>query len=97
MSSNLSKELREKYNARSIPIRKDDVVKIVRGKYKGREGKVTQVYRRRWCIHVEKIQKEKANGATVLIPIHPSNVAITTLKLDKDRKDLLDRKNSSKQ
>ncbi|KAJ3200013.1 60S ribosomal protein L26B, partial [Clydaea vesicula] len=97
MSSNLSKELRDKYHARSIPIRKDDVVKIVRGKYKGREGKVTQVYRRRWCIHVEKIQKEKANGATVLIPIDPSNVVVTTLKLDKDRKDLLDRKDSTKQ
>jgi len=29
--------------ARSMPIRKDDEVLIVRGKYKGREGKVTQV------------------------------------------------------
>jgi len=29
--------------ARSIPVRKDDEVLIVRGKYKGREGKVTQV------------------------------------------------------
>jgi hypothetical protein len=31
------------YQARSIPVRKDDEVLIVRGKYKGREGKVTQV------------------------------------------------------
>lgn len=31
--------------ARSIPVRKDDEVLIVRGKYKGREGKVTQVSR----------------------------------------------------
>lgn len=29
--------------AKSIPVRKDDEVLIVRGKYKGREGKVTQV------------------------------------------------------
>jgi len=43
MSSPLSKELRAQYGARSIPVRKDDEVLIVRGKYKGREGKVTQV------------------------------------------------------
>lgn len=29
--------------AKSIPVRKDDEVLIVRGKYKGQEGKVTQV------------------------------------------------------
>ncbi|KAG9641006.1 hypothetical protein KCU64_g12646, partial [Aureobasidium melanogenum] len=45
MSAPLSKELREKYNVRSIPIRKDDEVTIVRGSNKGREGKVTSVYR----------------------------------------------------
>ena len=35
----------------------------------------------------------KANGQTVPIGIHPSKVMITKLKLDKDRKALLDRKN----
>ena len=42
MSSALSKDLKSKHGARSIPIRKDDEVLIMRGKYKGREGKVTQ-------------------------------------------------------
>jgi ribosomal protein uL24 len=31
--------------ARSMPIRKDDEVLVVRGTHKGREGKVTSVYR----------------------------------------------------
>jgi hypothetical protein len=33
--------------------------------YKGREGKVVQVYRRRrrWVIHVERITREKVNGS----------------------------------
>jgi ribosomal protein L24 len=70
---------------RSIPIRKDDEVRIVRGKYKGREGKVTQVYRKKWVIHVERVARDKSNGASAPIGIHPSNVVITTLKLDKDR------------
>ena len=70
---------------RSLPIRKDDEVRIVRGKYKGREGKVTQVYRKKWVIHVDRVQRDKSNGSTASIGIHPSNVVITTIKLDKDR------------
>jgi hypothetical protein len=60
-------------------------VRIVRGKYKGREGKVTQVYRKKWVIHVDRVQRDKSNGAAAPIGIHPSNVVIITLKLDKDR------------
>jgi len=96
MSSSLSKELRAKYNARSLPVRKDDEVRIVRGKYKGREGKVTQVYRKKWVIHVDRVQRDKSNGATASIGIHPSNVVITTIKLDKDRRAILDRKDTKK-
>jgi large subunit ribosomal protein L26e len=51
---------------RSIPVRKDDVVEIVRGTYKGREGKVTDVYRKKYTIYIEKITREKANGAFLL-------------------------------
>ncbi|KAF7725278.1 60S ribosomal protein L26 [Apophysomyces ossiformis] len=92
MSSPLSKELREKYNTRSMPIRKDDEVLVVRGTYKGREGKVVQVYRKKWVIHIERVSREKVNGATVPIGIHPSNVVVTKLKLDKNRQAALDRK-----
>ncbi|PPQ89150.1 hypothetical protein CVT25_006522 [Psilocybe cyanescens] len=96
MSSALSKELRAKHNARSLPVRKDDEVRIVRGKYKGREGKVTQVYRKKWVIHVDRVQRDKSNGATAPIGIHPSNVVITTIKLDNDRRAILERKSSGK-
>ncbi|KAJ9123113.1 60S ribosomal protein L26B [Naganishia vaughanmartiniae] len=96
MSSSLNKELRAKHNVRSIPIRKDDEVLIVRGKYKGKEGKVTQVYRKKWVIHVERVTKDRSNGATVQIGIHPSNVVITSLKLDADRKAILERKSTAK-
>jgi large subunit ribosomal protein L26e len=91
MSAPLSKELREKYNVRSIPIRKDDEVTIVRGSNKGREGKVTSVYRLKYVIHVERITRDKASGQSVPLGLHPSNVVITKLKLDKDREDILAR------
>jgi len=91
----LNKELREKYNARSIPIRRDDEVQVVRGTYKGREGKVVQVYRKKWVIHLERVIREKVTGASVPVGIHPSKVVITKVKMDKDRKALLTRKNRS--
>ncbi len=76
---------------RSIPIRKDDEVTIVRGTNKGRDGKVTSVYRLKYVIHVERVSKEKSNGQSVPIGIAPSKVVITKLKLDKDRENILER------
>jgi large subunit ribosomal protein L26e len=46
-----------------MPVRKDDEVSVVRGTYKGREGKVIQCYRKKWVIHIERITREKASGA----------------------------------
>ena len=62
MSSHLSKELRTKYDVRSIPVRKGDVAKVMRGTLKGREGKVITVYRKKWAVYIEKLTREKTNG-----------------------------------
>mmetsp|Transcript_41096 Transcript_41096/g.57794 ORF Transcript_41096/g.57794 Transcript_41096/m.57794 type:complete len:138 (-) Transcript_41096:38-451(-) len=96
MSANLSKELQARHGVRSMPIRKDDEVVITRGVYKTREGKVTAVYRKKWVVHVERITREKANGATVNVGIPASSLCITKLKMDKDRKATLERKNRNK-
>ncbi|KAA6406719.1 MAG: 60S ribosomal L26 [Lasallia pustulata] len=92
MSAPLSKELREKHGVRSIPIRKDDVVRIVRGSNKNSEGKITSVYRLKYVVHIERVSREKSNGQAVPIGIHPSKVVITNLKLDKDRENILERR-----
>merc|ERR1712014_69337 len=93
MTSPLSKDLRQKYGVRSMPIRKDDEVQVVRGHYKGQQvGKVVQCYRKKFCVYIERIQREKANGASVYVGIHPSKVCIVKLKMDKDRKKILDRR-----
>merc|ERR1712144_45280 len=91
LSAPLSKELREKHNVRSIPIRKDDEVTIVRGSNKGREGKVASVYRLKFLVHIERVSREKSNGQSVPIGVHPSKVVVTKLKLGKDREKLLER------
>jgi large subunit ribosomal protein L26e len=67
---------------------------ITRGSLKGREGKVTSVYRLKYVIHVERVTREKVNGQSVPIGVAPSKVVITKLKLDKDRENILARKGS---
>jgi large subunit ribosomal protein L26e len=66
MSAPLSKDLRKKHGVRSMPVRKDDEVVIVRGAHKKEKGKVIAVYRKKWCLHIEKITKSKANGTLPL-------------------------------
>eukprot|EP00178_Gracilaria_changii_P025082 TRINITY_DN764_c0_g1_i1.p1 TRINITY_DN764_c0_g1~~TRINITY_DN764_c0_g1_i1.p1 ORF type:complete len:141 (+),score=37.29 TRINITY_DN764_c0_g1_i1:4-426(+) len=89
MAAPLSKELRTEHKVRSMPIKKDDEVLVVRGKNATVKGKVSQVYRLRWCIYIEKLTKTKKNGTPIKVPIHPSNVVITKLNISKDRTKLL--------
>ncbi|MCC6029294.1 MAG: 50S ribosomal protein L24 [Candidatus Korarchaeum sp.] len=93
MSAPLSDELRAKYGIRSLPIRKGDRVKVVRGDYKGTEGEVISVDRKRYRIAIKGIVRRRADGTEVPVPIHPSKVVITKLYLkDEVRKRLLERK-----
>jgi large subunit ribosomal protein L24 len=93
----LSKQLRKKYGKRSIRILKGDVVKIVRGEYKGVEGKVTKISTEKNSIGVEGVQKEKSKGGKVDILIHSSNGVITSLKTDdKWRVKILEHKTKPK-
>lgn len=80
-----------KSQVRAIPLRKDDEVVIKRGSNKGREGKITSVYRLKYIVHVERVTREKSNGQSVPIGVAPSKVEITKLKLDKDREKILER------
>ena len=76
MSSHLNKSLRDQYKIRSLPIKRGDEVKILKGKGKGKTGKVVQVYRKRNVIYVDKVQRDKQNGQTVFLPIKPSYFVI---------------------
>lgn len=79
-----------------MPVVKGDKVKILRGSNKGKEGKVLEVYRKKWVIHIEGVTKEKVNGSSAKVGIDASKVEITDLKLNKDRKEILERKAQSK-
>jgi large subunit ribosomal protein L26e len=75
-----------------MPLRKDDEVLITRGSYKGREGRITSVYRKKWVVYVERVTREKVNGASAPVGISPSNLSITKLKTNGDREAILKRR-----
>jgi len=92
-SASLSPDLKEKHGTNSIPVRMGDTVRVVRGDRRGFEGKITRVDRKKYRIFVDGITRDKVDGTTIQIPIHPSKVMIVNLNLDdKWRREALKRK-----
>jgi large subunit ribosomal protein L24 len=92
-AAHLSPELRSSHLAKSLPVRSGDTVRLMRGDHKGFEGKITRVDLSEYRIYVEGLTREKVDGTTIFVPIHPSKVMITRLNLDdKWRRKVLERK-----
>ena len=91
MSCHLTKTLRDEHKLRALPIKRGDEVKILKGKWKGKKGKVVQVYRKRNCIYVDKVQREKQNGQTIYLPIKPCYCVVEKLFINKDRTKTIER------
>ncbi|MBS3080692.1 50S ribosomal protein L24 [Candidatus Pacearchaeota archaeon] len=93
MASNLSKELRKKYGKRSFPVVKGDNVKILRGEFKGKIGRVDKINYKKFKITIDGVYRTKKDGSKVPVLIHPSKVQIKELHLeDSKRKKALERK-----
>ncbi len=90
--SPLSSELREKHGRTAVRPVKGDGVRIVRGGFKGIEGKITGVDTKHAKLFIEGVTREKiAGGKTSPVPIDPSKVVITNLNMeDKLRKQRLE-------
>lgn len=82
LSVNLSKDLRKKYGIRNVVLRKDDKVKIMRGKYKGKEGKITEILIKQLKVYIENIQTKKQDGSKVNVPLKASNLQIIELNTE---------------
>lgn len=92
LTAPLSKELRRQYGIKRLPVRKDDVVMIVRGDFKGIRGRVVRVDLKKARIFVEGATRKNSRGDTVYYPIHPSKVVIVELNTsDERRKKVIER------
>ena len=98
VAANLSKELRKRYYRRNLPLRKGDAVKIMRGSFKKKTGKISNVNLRNLKVFIEGIQQSKRDGTKVNVPFEPSNLQIIELNLeDKKRMEIIERKTKKKE
>ena len=79
MSAHLSAELRKLHKKRSITLRKNDIVKILRGNFRGKTGKVTSVNTKKFAAYVEGAEASRRDGTRVATPINVSNLMIIEL------------------
>jgi len=79
LNINLSKELRKLKKKRNIQVKKGDVVKIMRGKFKGKTGKIIEVDIKKSKVIIEGIQIKKKDGSKVNVRMQPSNLQIIEL------------------
>jgi len=87
LAANLSKELRKKYHRRSLQLRKSDIVRIMRGEFRNKKGKIAEIDAKRMKVYVEGIQISRKDGTKVNVPLKPSKLQILELNLD-DKKRL---------
>jgi large subunit ribosomal protein L24 len=99
----LSKELKKKNEKRNVPVKKNDKVKIMRGKFKGKSGKVLNVDLKYSKIVVEGIQVTKQDGSKANLKMQPSNLQIielterTSKKFKKENKSEKNKKQEKKE
>lgn len=88
MSSHLSKDLRTKFARRAVPLKKGDTVKVLRGEFKKKTGKVGEINLKKLKVIIEGIQVQKKDGTKINAIFEPSNLMITELNMeDKQREN----------
>lgn len=86
IASPLEKSLREKYGRKTVRIRKGDTVKVMRGKFKGKQGKVGDVDVKNTRIQIDGIQRSKGSGEKMITWFHPSKVRVVALYLEDSKR-----------
>ena len=93
LASHLSKELREKFKRRALPLKKGDEIQVMRGKFKGKTGKIARVNYKKYRVYIEGITRKRTVGTEAQVGLHPSKLKIVNLNLDdKRRQKVLERK-----
>ncbi|MCH9042352.1 MAG: 50S ribosomal protein L24 [Nitrosopumilus sp.] len=98
LGSALSKDLHKRYGRRSVRVIEGDSIRIVRGEYKGVDGKISKISTQKNSVSIEGIKKEKTKGDKFDVYIHTSNLVVTSLNTgDKWRMARLEGKDPRKQ
>lgn len=81
MQVHLSKELRAKYGMRALSVRKGDTVKVMRGQFVKKEGKVERVDLKKGKVYVYGVEVIKKDGTKLPMAIHPSNLLLVVAEM----------------
>jgi len=96
LAAPLSEELQKEYGVQRLRVRKGDTVLVVRGSFKGHEGRVVKVNVKKVRMYVEGATRVRSDGREVYVPIHPSKVVITKLDMsDEKRKQIVERRKTA--
>ena len=79
MGSALSKDLQKKYGKKSVRVVEGDSITILRGEFKGVDGKISKISTQKSGVAIEGVKKEKTKGDKFDVYIHTSNLLITSL------------------
>ena len=82
LGANLSKDLQKKYGKKSARVVEGDSVTILRGEFKGVDGKISKISTQKSSVAIEGVKKEKTKGDKFDVYIHTSNLVITSLNGD---------------
>jgi large subunit ribosomal protein L24 len=98
LGSALSKDLQKKYGKKSARVIEGDSVSILRGEFKGVDGKISKINTAKSNVAIDGVKKEKTKGDKFDVYIHTSNLVITSLNSsDKWRMAKLEGKDPTKQ
>jgi large subunit ribosomal protein L24 len=82
MGSALSKDLQKKYGKKSARVVEGDSVTILRGEFKGVDGKISKISTQKSSVAIDGVKKEKTKGDKFDVYIHTSNLVINSLNSD---------------
>jgi large subunit ribosomal protein L24 len=83
IAGHASEKIKKEIGKRSLSLRKGDIVKVVRGMFKGKSGKIIHIDHAKLKIKIEGVKRKKSDGTELNMPIDPSNIIIEEL----DRSD----------
>ena len=81
MTVPLSRDLRRRFHARSLPLRKGDTVRVLSGSFVGREERVAKVDRRGYSVILDNVTLKTGEEKLKPLPIRTMHLVITRLNL----------------
>ncbi len=82
LGSTLSKDLHKKYGKKSVRVVEGDSITILRGEFKGVDGKISKISIAKNSVAIDGVKKEKTKGEKFDVYIHTSNLVVTSLSTE---------------